>query len=148
MASDSLISVIGGLIRRENRLAREEKAKLKASEAEAVEDEEEEEDEEPVGKPSDNQPPADEPPPEADFDDVVVRIRWRDNQPAWFINDISVRSLAQLQEKLQVIQAIKRDAPVILHPDKQVPLGHVIDAYDRSRSAGFERIQFAASRAI
>ena len=40
MASDSLISVIGGLIRRENRLAREEKAKLKASEAEAVEDEE------------------------------------------------------------------------------------------------------------
>lgn len=89
-----------------------------------------------------------EPPPEADFDDVVVRIRWRDNQPAWFINDISVRSLAQLQEKLQVIQAIKRDAPVILHPDKQVPLGHVIDAYDRSRSAGFERIQFAASRAI
>ena len=65
MASDNLISVIGSLIRRENRLAREEKAKLKASEAEAVEDEEEE-DEEPVGKPSDNQPPADEPPPEAE----------------------------------------------------------------------------------
>ena len=50
--------------------------------------------------------------------------------------------------ELKVIQEIKGDAPVILHPDKQVPLGHVIDVYDRSRSAGFDRIQFAASQAI
>ena len=68
MASDSLISVIGGLIRRENRLAREEKAKLKAAEAEQAEaeEDEEDEDEDPVGEPADNQPPADEPPPEAE----------------------------------------------------------------------------------
>jgi len=80
MASDSLISVIGGLLRRENRLAREEKAKLKAAEAEeaeAEEDEEEDEDEDPVGDPSQKaeqepedeeepEPEADEPPPEAE----------------------------------------------------------------------------------
>ena len=36
MASDSLISVIGDLIRRENRMAREEKAKLKAAEADKL----------------------------------------------------------------------------------------------------------------
>ena len=89
-----------------------------------------------------------EPPPESDFDDVVVRIRWLNDQPAWSINETPVSNLDQLQEKLKVIQEIKRDAPVILHPDKQVPLGHVIDVYDRSRSAGFDRIQFAASQAI
>ncbi|MFP6670103.1 MAG: biopolymer transporter ExbD, partial [Pirellulaceae bacterium] len=67
-----------------------------------------------------------EPLPEADFDDVVVRIRWLNEQPSWSINDNPVASLAQLQERLRIIQEIKRDAPVILHPDKQVPLGHVI----------------------
>ena len=89
-----------------------------------------------------------EPLPEADFDDVVVRIRWLNEQPSWSINDNPVASLAELQERLMIIQEIKRDAPVILHPDKQVPLGHVIDVYDRSRSAGFDRIQFAASQPI
>jgi len=89
-----------------------------------------------------------EPLPEADFDDVVVRIHWLNEQPSWSINDNPVASLAQLQERLRIIQEIKRDAPVILHPDKQVPLGHVIDVYDRSRSAGFDRIQFAASQPI
>ena len=89
-----------------------------------------------------------EPLPEADFDDVVVRIRWLNEQPSWSINDNPVASLEQLQERLMIIREIKRDAPVILHPDKQVPLGHVIDVYDRSRSAGFDRIQFAASHPI
>ena len=89
-----------------------------------------------------------EPLPEADFDDVVVRIRWLNEQPSWSINDNPVASLEQLQERLMIIREIKRDAPVILHPDKQVPLGHVIDVYDRSRSAGFDRIQFAASQPI
>lgn len=89
-----------------------------------------------------------EPLPEADFDDVVVRIRWLNQQPSWSINDNPVASLEQLQQRLMIIQEIKRDAPVILHPDRQVPLGHVIDVYDRSRSAGFDRIQFAASQPI
>ena len=54
MASDSLVRVIGDLIRRENRMAKEEKAKIKAAEAEAAEaeeDEEDDEDEDPVGEP-------------------------------------------------------------------------------------------------
>ncbi|HIA20621.1 MAG TPA: biopolymer transporter ExbD [Planctomycetaceae bacterium] len=89
-----------------------------------------------------------DPSPEVDFDDVVVRIRWTNNQPNWSINENPVASLEQLQQKLKIIQEIKRDAPVILHPDKDVPLGHLIEVYDRSRSAGFERIQFAVSQAI
>ena len=76
MASDSLISVIGGLIRRENRMAREEKAKLKAAEAAPVEDEEEDEDEAPVGdqdnpetEPEDEEEPAPEPEEEPEEDE-------------------------------------------------------------------------------
>ena len=51
MASDNLVRVIGDLIRRENRMAKEERAKIKASEAETAEAEEEDEDEDPVGEP-------------------------------------------------------------------------------------------------
>ncbi|MCU0960717.1 MAG: biopolymer transporter ExbD [Pirellulaceae bacterium] len=88
------------------------------------------------------------PPPEEDFDRVVVRVRWHDGQPSWQINDTVVDSLAEVQRRLQDIAAIKRDAPVILHPAQEVPVGHVIDLYDVTRLLGFERIQFAASQPI
>ena len=60
MASDSLVRVIGDLIRRENRMAKEEKAKIKAAEAEAAEPEEDE-DEDPVGEPEPEEEPEPEP---------------------------------------------------------------------------------------
>ena len=85
------------------------------------------------------------PPPEADFEDVVVRILWRDSAPAWTVNDTPVSSLLILKQSLAQVARIKRDAPVILHPDPDVPLGNVIDVYDISRLAGFEKVQFAAS---
>ena len=71
MASDNLISVIGSLIRRENRLAREEKAKLKASDLEAVEAEEEE-DEDPVGEPEAEEEPEEEPEAEPEEEEEPV----------------------------------------------------------------------------
>lgn len=94
------------------------------------------------GPPSEHEPP----PPEADFDDVVVRVLWQEGRPAWLVNDAPQTSLADVKAKLASIARIKRDAPVVLHPDADVPLGHVIDVYDISRLAGFEQIQFAASQ--
>jgi biopolymer transport protein ExbD len=88
------------------------------------------------------------PPPEEDFDKIVVRVRWLDGQPAWTINDTQVVSLPQIRSRLEAIADIKRDAPVILHPDQDVPLGHVIDLYDITRLVGFDRIQFTASERI
>ncbi len=88
------------------------------------------------------------PPPEADFDDVVVRITWSGDAPRWTINQQSVANLAQLRGQLDQIARIKRDAPVILHPDQEVPLGDVIDVYDIARAVGFEKVQFAASETI
>ena len=85
------------------------------------------------------------PPPEADFEDVVVRILWKGTTPAWTVNDSPVPSLAALRQALAQVARIKRDAPVILHPDPDVPLGNVIEVYDISRIVGFEKVQFAAS---
>ena len=89
-----------------------------------------------------------DPPPEADFENVVVRIHWIGNQPGWTINDQQADSLDQLHQRLQAIARVKQDAPVILHPDEDVPLGDVIDVFDISRLVGFEKIQFVAGEIL
>jgi biopolymer transport protein ExbD len=87
------------------------------------------------------------PPPEADFDRIVVRVLATENGPVWEVNDAPVASLAELRTTLAAIARIKRDAPVVLEPDPAVPLGDVIDVFDLSRLAGLEKIQFATSAA-
>ena len=93
------------------------------------------------GSPSTETPP----PPEADFENVVVRILWQASKPTWTVNDAPIPSLAALKQSLAQVARIKRDAPVILYPDPDVPLGSVIEVYDISRLVGFEKIQFAVS---
>jgi biopolymer transport protein ExbD len=83
--------------------------------------------------------------PIEDFEPLVVRIFRAAGQPSWTIRDVPVPSLAVLRQQLAAAAAIKRDAPVILHPDPEVPLGDVIDVYDLARLAGFETVQFAAT---
>jgi biopolymer transport protein ExbD len=95
--------------------------------------------------PSDRQDP---PPPEADFDDLVVRIEWVDGGPKWRLNETPVGTLEELRDRLTRIAKVKSDAPVVLHPDQQTPIGNAIDVYDISRLAGFEKVQFAASEDV
>ena len=85
------------------------------------------------------------PPPEADFEEVVVRILWRNNKAEWTVNDTPAASLAELRDTLRTIADIKRAAPVILHPDPRAPLGEVIRVFDLSRLVGFEKVRFAAT---
>lgn len=85
----------------------------------------------------------DEPPPEADFPDNVVTIGWDGVNPNWTYNEQPMSSLAELRSKLTEISSINASAPVILYPDKVVPLGHVIDVYDISKLSGFSRVSFA-----
>lgn len=87
------------------------------------------------------------PPPEADYDQVVIRVRWQAGAPQWQVNDQPATGLAAVRELLARIAQIKADVPVVLHPDSTVPFGHVIDAYDIARQAGFSRVRFAASSA-
>lgn len=88
----------------------------------------------------------DSPPPEAEFEDVIVRILWQDDQVVWQVNGQDVLSLDEVKQRLQLVAGIKTDAPVILHPDEEVPVGDVIDVYDISRIAGFDKIQFAIAQ--
>jgi biopolymer transport protein ExbD len=85
------------------------------------------------------------PTPEADFPEIVVRILWLNRQPTWQLNGDPVATLSDVQSKLGTVFAIHRQAPVIVHPDQEVPLGHVIDVYDLIRRVGFDKVQFAAS---
>lgn len=86
-----------------------------------------------------------QPPPERDFEKIIVRIVAAPGGVAWRVNDAPVGSLVELQGQLQPIARIKRDAPVVLHPDPEVPLGDVIDVFDLSRLIGFEKVQFAVN---
>ena len=85
----------------------------------------------------------DEPPPEVEFEDIVVRISFTNNRPAWTVNGQPVASLSEVRSRLALVADIKIDSPVILHPDETVPVGNVIDVYDATRLAGFTQIQFA-----
>ena len=87
-----------------------------------------------------------DPPPDSDFDRVVVRIGWDGANPNWKLNELPVNSIAQLRDQLIAISGIKSDAPVILHPDGQVPLGFVIEAYDVCKLAGFLQVSFAVNQ--
>ena len=57
----------------------------------------------------------------------------------------AVGSLAELRQTLTTIASIKRDAPVIIDPIGDVPLGDVIDVFDLARLVGFEKVQFAVA---
>lgn len=88
--------------------------------------------------------PDESPPPEADFDRVIVRIAWVEGGPQWLVNDEPLAGLAALRDQLTVIARINAAVPVILHPDPDVPLGDVIAGYDAVRAAGFSAVRFAA----
>jgi len=85
------------------------------------------------------------PPPEADFPPTVIRVLWQEARPAWTINGTPVQSLVELRERLAAIAGIKADAPLILDPAGDVPLGDVIEVFDLSRLLGFQKVQLAAA---
>ncbi len=88
-----------------------------------------------------NEPPL----AEADFPNVVIRILWNGSAAVWTVNDVPLGSLDELKQRLVSIVRIKRDAPIVLDPASDVPLGDVIEVFDLSRLVGFQKIQFAAS---
>ena len=86
-----------------------------------------------------------DPPPEQDFDNIVVRIGYDGSAPTWSINRESIGSLGDVKAHLTAVASVKQDAPVILDPDSIVPLGHVIDVYDVAKIVGFQKVSFAVN---
>jgi biopolymer transport protein ExbD len=91
-----------------------------------------------------------EPTPEDDLRDItlIVRVFWDAAQGArWTVNDIPYARLADVKQELSNKSTqFKQDVPLIIHPDKNVPLGDVIDLYDLARAQEYGKVQFAASR--
>lgn len=88
--------------------------------------------------------PADAPPPpELDFDDVVLRLVGNRQSVSWQLNDQPLAGPQETLQRLQAIVGVVPDAPLVIHPDPQIALGTVIDAYDLARLAGFTEIQYA-----
>ena len=80
-----------------------------------------------------------------DLEEIVVRILWRQRQPAWQINQRDLHGLEEVRAVLRAAAVVQLDLPVILDVEPDVPIEHVIDVYDVCRQIGLPRIQFAAS---
>jgi biopolymer transport protein ExbD len=83
------------------------------------------------------------PPEQLDFEPVVVQILWKNQQPAWIVSETAFTDLEQVRQTLFRVAAVKHDLPLVIDPQAGVPFGDVIDVYDISQIAGFQKIQFA-----
>ncbi len=82
-------------------------------------------------------------PEQLDFEPVVVQILWKNQQPAWIVSETALTDLEQVRQTLFRVAAVKHDLPLVIDPQAGVPFGDVIDVYDISQIAGFQKIQFA-----
>jgi biopolymer transport protein ExbD len=81
-----------------------------------------------------------------DLERIVVRGTYTDAKTHWVVNERPCDTPAEVGQVLRNVAEIDRELPVILDVAGEVPLGDMIDVYDFSRLAGFEKIQFAAAR--
>jgi len=81
--------------------------------------------------------------PEDDFEKMVIQLQWDGADVSWKINRVTFADLEQVQVQLQALADIQVEAPVIIHPEKLVPMEHVIDVYDATRLAGFTQVSLA-----
>jgi biopolymer transport protein ExbD len=83
---------------------------------------------------------------EPELERLVVGGARVEDSTRWVVNERPCDSLAEVRQVLGAAAQIDRSLPVVLDVSGDVPLGDMIDVYDLSRLAGFEKIQFAAQR--
>ena len=86
----------------------------------------------------------------SDFDPVVVRLRNADvglasERIAIEVNEAPMESEAATFTFLKSLAELKADVPVVLAPDPDVAVKHVVRLYDGARLAGLKSLQFAAN---
>ncbi len=84
-------------------------------------------------------------PPPKQLDVVRMKIGF-DTKPIWHVEGNQCQTPQEVLQLLRRLSDLRRDIPVIIDAAANVPMEHVIDAYDWSRLAGFESIQFAAGK--
>ncbi len=88
---------------------------------------------------------ATEVPEAADFENLIVRIAMNGDSPAWMVNDQPFDNVEAVKQQLRTIAEINTEAPVILYPEQDVPLEHIMNAWDGAKLSGFAKVQFAIS---
>ncbi|TWT53445.1 Biopolymer transport protein ExbD/TolR [Rubripirellula amarantea] len=83
-------------------------------------------------------------PPEA-FDEIVIRLFARGASLGIELNGNEIQDTDQLSQHLAEIIAMGVQPPVIVDPDDDVTMDYAVAVYDAARSAGVDRVLFAAS---
>lgn len=82
--------------------------------------------------------------PEVDFERIVVRLTGDPQQPQYRVNEQVLGGPVEVRQFLQQIVQINPAAPVVIHPDDAIQIGHVVGMLDISRECGFAKVSFAA----
>lgn len=72
----------------------------------------------------------------ADFNDIVIKITFANNGVRYALQSEMVSGFDDLANRVQAVLRIRRDVPVIIDPDNQVPSGEAIKVYDMVRRNG------------
>ena len=79
-------------------------------------------------------------------DEVTITGREFNGITLWTVNQgVETNDPAELVSLLQEIAEIDPGILVTIDPDQSIPLGHVVQAYDAARMAGFATVRLAAS---
>ena len=87
--------------------------------------------------------PTDTPPVEP-FDEIVLRLVRQNGQDQIQLNGQPVRDLVEMKTRLAEIISLGVQPPVIVDPDDQITMNFTVQVYDVARSAGADRVLFAA----
>ncbi len=82
---------------------------------------------------------------ERDLGKITARVAASpDGKIVWTIDGTRVNSLDAVETTFARLQEIDPNVPVVLAPERAVPIESVLDVYDRARRVGLSKIQFAA----
>lgn len=83
---------------------------------------------------------------ERDLGRIVVRIFVnRDKRAEYAVDDKRLASIAEVEATLDELRQIDPNVPVVVDPERDVPIENVLDVYDAARRVGLGKIKFAAS---
>ena len=83
-------------------------------------------------------------PPAEAFDEIVVRLSMQDAQVAIELNGELMNSSDELSSRLAAILELGVQPPIIVDPSDEITMNVAVEVYDAARSAGADRVLFAA----
>jgi len=78
------------------------------------------------------------------FDEIILKIASQSGLVRYTLNDQPLVDLIDLSDRLKAILAIGVQPPVIIDPAEDITMDTAIEAYDVARTAGADRVLFAA----